>query len=145
MVSRMTLGYARDNMHQIEDKRLEECRKFLIYPGAQKSREELLGIVRDLTWAVEELQFRRLQERTPVKLEQDDGPFFLFGSDEAVLKFVEENHLPDDRWQAATESLMVNVLPRTVRARKLDGCDENLWKRWEDLCRTYDAKPEGSA
>ena len=132
-------------MHQIEDQRLEECRKFLVHPGPPKSREELLEIVRDLTWAIEELQFRRLAEKTPIKLEEDNRPYLLFGSDEAILKFVEENHLEDPSWRQAVKEDLDHVLPRSVRARKLDGSDEGLWKQWEDLCRTYDAKPEGNA
>lgn len=132
-------------MHQIEDKRLEECRRFLVHPGPPKSREELLDLVRDLIWAVEELQFRRLQERTPVKIEEDNRPYLLFGSDEAILQFVEEHELPDDQWAQCTDTHLLNVLPRSVRARKLDGADETLWNKWEELCRTYDAKPEGNA
>lgn len=132
-------------MHQIEDKRLEEVRKFLVLPGPPKSREELLEIVRDLTWAIEELQFRRLQERTPVQLEKDDRPFLLFGSDEAVLTFVDDNKIPGERWRNGTDADLLHTLPRSVRARKLEGADEELWKKWEELCRTYDAKPEGNA
>lgn len=140
------LEIERENtMHVIEDKRLEECRKFLVLPGPPKSREELLEIVRDLTWAVEELQLRRLAERTPIEQKEDNRPYLLFGSDDSMIQFVGEHELKDDQWHEATEKLLVNILPRSVRARKLDGADEALWKQWEELCRTYDAKPEGNA
>jgi hypothetical protein len=132
-------------MHQIEDKRLEECRKFLVAPGPVKSREELLEIVRDLTWAVEELQLRRLQERTRLTPEKDERPYLLFGSDEAVLKFVEtqvDTTQSGVDWKQANEETLRNVLPRSVRARKLDGADEKLWQDWEELCRTYESSPE---
>lgn len=130
-------------MHTIDDQRLEGCRRFLTRATPVRSHDELLEIVRDLTWAVEELQFRRLQERTAVKIEPDDRPFLLFGSDEAILKFVEDSKV--EEWQAASDGILLNVLPRAWRARKLDGADEDLWKKWEELCRTYDAKPEESA
>lgn len=131
-------------MHTIEDQRLEECRKFLVHPGPPKSREELLEIVRDLTWAVEELQFRRLAEKVLITPDPPK-PFLLFGSDEAVLKYVDSIKIPSDRWKQATEEELRNILPRTVNAIKLEGTDEGLWKQWEELCRTYDAKPEGNA
>lgn len=132
-------------MHIIDDKRLEDVRKFLVHPGPPKTREELLEMVRDLTWAVEELQFRRLAERTPVKIEEDNRPYMLFGSDEAILKFVEEHKLTPENWTEASENLIRNALPRVYRTRKLDGADEALWKQWEEVCHTYDAKPEGNA
>lgn len=135
-------------MHQIEDQRLEECRKFLVHPGPPKSREELLEIVRDLTWAVEELQFRRLNEKLASKQTfQADPPrpLLIFGSDEAILQYVDEKKIPGDLWKQATTDVLLNILPRTVHAIKLEGTDERLWKQWEELCHTYDAKPEGSA
>lgn len=135
-------------MHQIDDERLEDCRKFLVRPGPPKSHDELLGIVRDLTWAVEELQFRRLQERISAKQPSQTDlprPFLLFGSDEAILKYVDEKKIPSDLWKQATADVLLNVLPRSVCAIKLEGTDEELWKQWEELCRTYDAKPEGNA
>ena len=135
-------------MHQIEDGRLEECRKFLVLPGPPKTREELLEIVRDLTWAVEELQFRRLNEKLASKQmspAEPPRPLLIFGNDEAILKYVDEKKVPGDLWKQATADVLVNILPRTVHAIKLEGTDEELWKQWEELCRTYDAKPEGLA
>lgn len=129
-------------MHQIPDDRLEECRLFLSRPGAQKSPQELMDIVRDLNWAVEELQFRRLAERTPIKLEEDKRPYLLFGSDEAILEYDKEH---GGEWQQATPDVVKTAHPPDWRARKLDGADEQLWKEWEELCRTYAAVPEGNA
>lgn len=132
-------------MHQIDDKRLEECRKFLTHPTPIRTREELLEIVRDLLWAVEELQLRRLQERTPVETGEDNRLHYLFGSDEAVVKFVDEHKIPIDGWAVATAENLLNVIPQMVRARKLDGADEKLWKEWEEVCRTYESPVGGSA
>lgn len=131
-------------MHQIEDKRLEECRKFLVAPGPAKSREELLEIVRDLTWAIEELQLRRLEERTVIKLDPK-LPFLLFGNDDAILNFVEAQRIPGELWKQATSQDLVHIMPRSVKAVKLAGADEKLWQDWEELCRTYESSPEARA
>lgn len=133
-------------MHQIDDKTLEDCRKFLSLPGQKKTPNELFEIVRNLLWAVEELQFRRLAEKTPVVSTEDARPYLLFGSDEAVLQFVEEHKIPDEKWkQVSKEEDFRGLHPPEIRSRKLDGADEKLWKEWEGICHTYDAKPEGSA
>lgn len=50
-------------IHKIDDRVLEDCRQFLTRPSPVRDREQLLQIVQELIWAVEELQFRRLQER----------------------------------------------------------------------------------
>src|SRR5215471_8709571 len=121
-------------MHQIEDKRLEDCRKFLSLPGQKKTPNELFSIVRDLLWAVEELQFRRLEERKPATPVKDTRPYLLFGSDEAILQFVEEHKIPDDKWKQVTvEEHYRGLHPPGIRARKLDGADEKLWKEWEEI------------
>lgn len=135
-------------MHQIEDQRLEECRKFLSLPDRPREPEELMEIVRDLLWAVEELQFRRLNDKlTTTRTYQTDPPrpFLVFGSDEAILKYVEEKQIPDDLWRQASAEDLGKLIPDTVHAIKLEGADEKLWRDWENLCRTYAAKTEGSA
>lgn len=134
-------------MHQITNETLEECRQFLTRPTQIRTHEELLEIVQNLTWAVEELQLRRLAERTPVTPPvENTRPFLLFGNDEAVLKFVDQCHLPDERWkQVTSEEDFRGLHPPEIRARKLDGADEKLWQKWEELEKMYQAKPEGTA
>lgn len=129
-------------MHQISDETLEACREFLTRPGPTKSPQELMEIVRNLTWAVEELQFRRLAEKTPIKLEEDKRPYLLFGSDDAILEFDQEH---GGEWKQATKEGLNNLHPPEWRARKLDGADEELWKNWEELCHIYESKTEGNA
>lgn len=134
-------------MHQISDKRLEECRKFLRHPAPKKTPEELIGLVEDLAWAIEELQLRRLEEKESFTFEPVDGSrsMLIFGSDEEILKYVEEKKITNDSWVQATPESLRSVLPSSVCAIKLAGTNPELWKEWEQLCHTYDAEAKGNA
>jgi hypothetical protein len=124
-------------MKQIDDQRLEECREFFARPGPQGRTPAQVGeFVRDTLWALEELQFRRLQERVKV-VPDPPKPYLLFGSDEAVLKFVEEKGLPDELWKQAAEEDVRGANPRSIHAVKLDGANESLWALWEETENLY--------
>lgn len=129
-------------MKQIEDARLEECREFFARPGPTPPRSpaEVGAFVRDTLWALEELQFRRLNEKlaeTKVFSIEVPKPYLLFGNDEAILKFVDDKKLPDDLWKQATSEDVETANPRSVHAVKLEGVDEELWATWEVVENLY--------
>lgn len=124
-------------MVTVEDTRLEELRKFLIGPTQMRTPEELTLIARDLIRVIESEQLRRVGER--VAFTPKPKPYALFGSTEAVLKYVEENKIPDDRWlHIDGQESIRNLLPRQVQGVQLEGTPPELWKAWEDLCKTYE-------
>jgi hypothetical protein len=126
-------------MKQIEDSRLEEVREFFTRPGPTPPRTaaEIGAFVRDAIWAVEELQLRRLQERTKSVSADLPRPYLLFGNDEAILGFVEARQLPDAMWKQATKEDIETVNPRSVHAVKLEGADETIWHDWEAVEGLY--------
>src|SRR5580692_3255481 len=122
----------------LTDKSLEELRKFLIEPG-HHSPEELGLITRDLIWAVEDLQLRRVNERTRIVIDPPK-PYLLFGTTEDVLATVERQKIPDANWRHVekTEDL-THVMPRTVQGLQCTpGHAPELWKAWEELVKTYE-------
>jgi hypothetical protein len=128
-------------MKQLDDSRLEEVREFYARPAAKPYLSETINaFVRDTLWLLEELQFRRLQERVVFK--PDERPWILFGTEESVLAHVEANKL--ERWQHIEKQEQLNeIVPTQVRAHQCGGTDVGLWEAWEEIEKMY--KPGASA
>lgn len=130
---------------RVSDSRLEELRKFLVTPKPDetpRSPEEIGLLIRDMTWAIEELQIRRVTERVVVPLPKA-RPKLIFGKDEDVLAYVEKNK--PEQWKQATESDITHAIPSMVQAIKLDSADPELWKKWEEVEQLYQQKHKAAS
>jgi hypothetical protein len=126
---------------KVSDARLEELRKFLTSPGPEGGRTpaEVYELIRDMTWAVEELQIRRVSERAKVDLER---PYLLFGSEEGVLAYVEKSFKRGENWKHVSKlDELTHVLPQMVIGLRVDDANPDIWEAWREILAAYGKKP----